>query len=344
MATSAILYDGDTARRQRVLVDAGSSGVVIVDAEHRRTLVPTGDLMVVDGVKDTITLAHQTHEGWRLIIPEPVSDGLAAVLPKKARYGGFIDRIGLAPALIALAGISALVLVGAYAAPAAVAPLVPTAWEDNLGDAMVGDFGDRRCRSPEAEAAVTALIDRLAGPEAAARIEPAILDVDWENAAALPGAHIVLFDGAIDRWENPDALAGVIAHEIAHVEERHVTEALVRELGIGALLRLFADDVGAEAQNLVALSYSRGNESEADEEAIRMMEEAGISLEGVAELFDDFAGMGDGGRLEELLSSHPVSEGRADKFRAAAEAQGETRPAFTDAEWDAIRNACDPAS
>ena len=56
------------------------------------------------------------------------------------------------------------------------------------------------------------------------------------NAAALPGGYIVVFKPAITETD-PDALAGVLAHEIAHVRRRHVTEALIRELGIGALIR-----------------------------------------------------------------------------------------------------------
>lgn len=45
----------------------------------------------------------------------------------------------------------------------------------------------------------------------------------------------------------PDALAGVLAHEIAHVRRRHVTEALLRELCIGALIRMLAGNLGANA-------------------------------------------------------------------------------------------------
>ena len=54
------------------------------------------------------------------------------------------------------------------------------------------------------------------------------------NAAALPGGYIVVFKPAITET-NPDALAGVLAHEVAHVRRRHVAEALIREFGIGAI-------------------------------------------------------------------------------------------------------------
>ena len=76
------------------------------------------------------------------------------------------------------------------------------------------------------------------------------------NAAALPGGYIVVFKPAITET-NPDALAGVLAHEVAHVRRRHVTEALIRELGIGALVRMFAGNIGANAEQIVSLSYTR---------------------------------------------------------------------------------------
>ena len=47
-----------------------------------------------------------------------------------------------------------------------------------------------------------------------------LIDVSVFNAAALPGGQIVIFDGALRETRNPDAMAGVLAHEIAHVRRR----------------------------------------------------------------------------------------------------------------------------
>ena len=112
-----------------------------------------------------------------------------------------------------------------------------------------------------------------------------LIDVGIFNAAALPGGQIVIFDGALAEAENPDAMAGILAHEIAHVRRRHVTQALIRELGIGALIRLFAGDIGANAQQLVSLSYTRANEYEADGDAIAALARAKIDPRPTGELF-----------------------------------------------------------
>ena len=145
-------------------------------------------------------------------------------------------------------------------------------WERNVGSAIVGDFGNMRCGTPKGQRALEALVERVApgataGPNG---IKVAALDVPVFNAAALPGGYIVVFKPAITET-NPEALAGVLAHEVAHVRRRHVTEALIRELGIGALIRLFAGNVGANAEQIVSLSYTRENEAQADTDAIEML-------------------------------------------------------------------------
>ena len=97
------------------------------------------------------------------------------------------------------------------------------------------------------------------------------------NAAALPGGHIVVFKDAITETYEPDELAGIVAHEIAHVRRRHVTEALIRELGIGALIRLVRRRYRRQCRADRGASYTREAETEADADAIAMLRRAGIS-------------------------------------------------------------------
>jgi predicted Zn-dependent protease len=213
-------------------------------------------------------------------------------------------------------------------------------WERNVGGAMVGDFGSLRCRDAKGQQALEALVERVApgatrGPDA---IKIAALDVRAFNAAALPGGYIVVFRPAITETDS-DALAGVIAHEVAHVRRRHVTEALIRELGIGALIRLFAGDIGANAEQLVALSYTRANEAQADADAIAMLRRADISPRPIAALFR---------RLNketpafsaEFLQSHPLTGKRAAKFEAAFDPRARYQPALSPAQSAALFDIC----
>ena len=253
---------------------------------RRRTEIPAAELAVADEDARLLVLSRAGHPGWRLMFDQPVDPAIRALLPRPPRYGSWIDRIGLAKATAILGAIAAVVLFVGYTAPAWLAPLVPESWERNLGTAMVGDFGDYACRDPAATQALARMAARIEPPHPGRQpIAMTLIDVGIFNAAALPGGQIVIFDGALREAKNPDAMAGILAHEIAHVRRRHVTQALIRELGIGALIRLFAGDIGANAQQLVSLSYTRANEYEADGDAIAALARAKIDPRPTGEFF-----------------------------------------------------------
>ena len=174
-------------------------------------------------------------------------------------------------------------------------------------------------------------------------IKVAALDVNVFNAAALPGGYIVVFKPAITGTD-PDALAGILAHEVAHVKRRHVAEALIRELGIGALIRMMAGNIGANAEQLVALSYTRSNEAQADADAIQMLRRANISPKPTAALFQRLAKEHEQHlpTSAQFLESHPLSAGRAQRFAASFDPKAHYQPALTRDQWDALFDICRP--
>jgi predicted Zn-dependent protease len=230
-----------------------------------------------------------------------------------------------------------------YVAPHWIAPHVPMSWERNVGTAIVGDFGEIRCRDPKGQKALEDLVERIdpgatKGPNA---IKVAALDVPMFTAAALPGGYIVVFKPAITETDS-DALAGVIAHEIAHVRRRHVAEAMIREFGIGALIRLFAGNVGANAEQIVSLRYTRDNEAQADSDAVAMLRRAGISPKPTADLFAKLSKQQHEipGYSAEFLQSHPLSDSRAGKFSASFDPKAAYRPALSRDDQDALFDIC----
>jgi predicted Zn-dependent protease len=132
----------------------------------------------------------------------------------------------------------------------------------------------------------------------------------------------------------------VLAHEVAHVRRRHVTQALIRELGIGALIRLFAGGVGANAEQLVSLSYTRANEAEADADAIAALGRAGIDPRPTAALFQKLDKQDGDFDTVEWLNSHPRSKERARLFAASYRPGRTYRPSLSAADYAAIRTAC----
>jgi len=337
------LYDGATAHPHRVEVDVGPEGLFIFRTDGSVEEVATRLLKRVEGNPGAIRLARSDVQGWRLSIGIEAIAQIEPLLGRPEKYGRWVDRIGLIPAL--LGGIFATAAIAAvgFAAPGWIAPHVPEQWERNVGDAIVGDFGDRRCGDGHGQAALNSIVRRLEGKgKGRDEIRITALNVPMFNAAALPGGHIVVFRPAITETEDADALAGIVAHEIAHVRRRHVAEAMIREFGIGTLIRLFGGSVGANAQQLVALSYSREAEAEADRDAIQMLRRAGVSPLPTARLFEKLAKEeGDGLTYAAgYLDSHPASAARAREFARSHDPRVRYAPVLSEAQADALWNVC----
>jgi beta-barrel assembly-enhancing protease len=139
------------------------------------------------------------------------------------------------------------------------------------------------------------------------------------NAFALPGGFLFVNAGAIAAARNEGELAGVMAHEIAHVELRHGTNQAskqqVAQAGIGILGTIAASGenpnlgqavgaIGGLGANMLFLKFGRGAEREADLEGARIMAEAGYDPRDMANFFKTLESEG-GQRVPEMLSDHP---------------------------------------
>lgn len=160
------------------------------------------------------------------------------------------------------------------------------------------------------------------------------------NAFALPGGYIGVHTGLIDATRNEDELAGVLAHEVAHVTQRHIARAvhagtrqslLSTALMLGALVLGAAGGSGdlvqagmAVAQGTAAqqqINFTRSNEYEADRIGIGALAEAGFEPHGMVSFFEVMSGLEIGApdeRLPEFLRTHPVSTARIAEARARA--------------------------
>ncbi len=139
-------------------------------------------------------------------------------------------------------------------------------------------------------------------------------------------------------------MAGVLAHEIAHVEERHVTESMIRAFGFGLIVSAFGGNTGANVETLIAAGYSRRAEHEADAEAIEALARADISPLATATFFERLADREKSlGRVAvglSYISTHPMSEDRQNNFRASAVRGKRYVPALSPQEWKALKNIC----
>lgn len=343
----AWLYDGQSAVRRAVTLAPDGGGGVAIVGEEGALFSPGAALVHVGSRADAELYGRSDVPGWQLGVPRPIDPAIAALLPVPRPYGRWIDRIGLGRALVAGGLASALVLLAGYHAPAWLAPLVPHSWEQRFGDALVGDFGGHYCAGRGGQEALDALAAKLT--PRADRLKIRVVDWGMVNAVALPGGNIVIFNGLLEESDGPDEVAGVLGHEIAHIENRDATQAMIRHYGFGALLTALGGTTAGNIDMLVSAGHSRAAESRADEGALASLDRAQISPRPTAAFFKR---MSDAeirfGRLDaglQYLSTHPVSDARRRRFEASADKERPYQPALSRDEWDALADICrnDPA-
>jgi Zn-dependent protease with chaperone function len=145
------------------------------------------------------------------------------------------------------------------------------------------------------------------------------------NAVACPGGHIYAFRGLCRQMEDDQHLAAVLAHEAAHVTERHGMEALERALGFQLLLGVAtggdSSGLGAIALDLIMKGYSRSQEAEADRVGQAFLFRAGYDVGAMAEMLRALQeATGGGGDTLAFLRTHPSDKSR---IRNAVEREAE---------------------
>lgn len=158
---------------------------------------------------------------------------------------------------------------------------------------------------------------------------------DGINAFAAPGGYIGINSGLFRAAENEAQLAGVLAHEIAHVTQRHLAKAFAANQRnqyktLAAVLAgiVLAGENPQAAQAAVAtgqaaeaqrrINYTRSNEYEADRIGIQTLARAGFDPEAMSGMFELLRGAGGGQSVPEFLRTHPVSSNRIAEARSRA--------------------------
>ncbi len=152
-----------------------------------------------------------------------------------------------------------------------------------------------------------------------------IHDDSTVNAFCLPGGYIYVYTGLIKFLDNEAALTGVIGHEIAHAERRHMTQRLTSYYGVSVILSLVLgsnpNQLGEIAANLFVglgfLANSRSDEEEADNYSIKYLTGTKYYPGAITYFFDKIKEeqrkKGETpGDLDRLLATHPLPQDRID--------------------------------
>lgn len=209
---------------------------------------------------------------------------------------------------------------------AAIARRLPPELEQRVGDVAYAQViaTQRLLDDREIVAPLDSVAQRLAATSGDDRYDYrlAVADDEAINAFALPGGRLVLTSGLVLKASSPDEIAGVMAHEIAHVERQHSVRQLISSLGLYTILQTFFGDatgIGAVlidgGAHLMTMTFSREFEREADEVGLRSLVAAEIDPSGMLSFFrilrdeERRAGGSIPGSLA-LLSTHPTTDER----------------------------------
>ncbi len=340
-------FDGRVAKPHEVSVVIRPAEIEIVDAEGRGLAIwPVQHVRVADqnAVSGAYMLRLEPDRAERLELAGGADlQRLLAEQPQFARWRRREQAV-LLKGFLLWGSIAAMVGVALYfgwtSATTALAMHMPRSWENRIGAELEYSWfpESQRCTGAEGLKALRGLGDRL-WPEQGdgGDIKLFVLRDRDANAFAVPGHRIVVYSGLIDRAKSPEMVAGVLAHEMGHVELRHPIRGLIHQLGLGAVFTLLLGDstLANVGQLALLLSYSRDMEREADQRGIALLRRAGIRADGMAAFFEEFKKDGKGG-LPDFLSTHPDLDARI----AATKQPPTGNPAMSEAEWQALKAVC----
>ena len=182
---------------------------------------------------------------------------------------------------------------------------------------------------------LNAIADRLARglPPHPYRFTFRLVEAPWPNAMALPGGSILVTTGLFATAANSEEVAGVLAHEMAHVTHRHGLRRLIATAGPYYLMRLFISDrqallsaMGESSHLLRAQSYSRDLEREADVSGWTYLVAAHIDPRGLG-AFLEKTGTREAELIPSILRSHPPDQERIDYLDRLWQ-ESRTKPRF----------------
>ncbi|NOS73079.1 MAG: M48 family metallopeptidase [Methyloglobulus sp.] len=264
---------------------------------------------------------------WMLIPANPDAQKTLIKLMPKNEVAGFAkwkrETLGqslvwksVAYSLCTLA-LAAILLVWQYdTAVSWVAGRVPLATEYKIGESVLGSLKTQ-----------TALVDKGISVDAVKKIGDRLTKdspykYQWHlsndpaiNAFALPGGIVIVNKGLLEKADSANEVAGVLAHEIQHVEQRHALKNMITSSGIAAAVLLVLGDANAVmmimAHQVSAQYFSRQAEADADMKGLVLLNKNKIDPQGMVVFFkkmqEAYKGKANG---PEWMSSHPDTANR----------------------------------
>ena len=228
---------------------------------------------------------------------------------------------------------------------------VDIALGDSLHDMILNQYGLEVSSMPDMQNFLENCAERLSDPDSYFEPSITIIENAETNAFALPGGRIYIFSGLINESQSPEELAGIMAHEMAHVERRHTMKNLSQAVGavflistmvgiVGGLEELETAEILLEGASLISiLHYSRKMESDADAWALKKIQRERISAFGMRDFFKRIKEENENidSIIPDWASTHPATDERLRNMEAHLANEPKLPPLLDAARWAEIK-------
>jgi predicted Zn-dependent protease len=355
---AATYFDGKTPRRHEIELVVTPNGLRLVFPDGRTELWPYAELRQTQGHYTGEELRFERELAAMVVSDRAVLAAMHELAPASDRrvkplIGGWRMVRAAVGAVIGLAiGGWGLYSYGLPALAAATASAVPVSWEVGMGDSALDEVVPpaERCTDAKRVAAVEAVVARLrtglpAGSPYTYKVT--IAKSAEFNAYALPGGRLIVNQGLLAKMGSAEELAGILAHEMQHVERRHSTKAICEEMSTKVLIAGLVgnrDGFGMAlnaAKALGELGHSRQAEAEADKHGMALMVAAQLDPRAMVRAYhhlkdEDIA-------IPTFLSTHPDTDARIEALTAMErEAHASSRPLPLPMSWAHLKQGCTP--
>ena len=356
-------YDGESPVRNIARIAITSEGLSISYGSSLETLWIYKDIRQSEEVySDTEThLLNISSQNQQLIVHEPhflsvVKKFFPSIRFYEAQKIVSLRRLAVVGVLLLILLVPLFYFIFIPSISEVIAKRIPVSVEERLSKPYLAMMvpEESLCNGEKNFEKIETIFESLTAtvPESGYNFKLFVVKSDIMNAFALPGGYVVIYSALLENTDRPEQLAGVLAHEIQHVTNRHGTEALVRDYSLSFLISVATGDTGSMettlglAKYLGLMNYSRENETEADVEGMKIMEEAKIDPDGMVEFFEILdRETGDMPDSLRYLSTHPQTDDRILKLKELAGVM-KYQPVklHNKKEWEEIKKICDDES
>ena len=207
---------------------------------------------------------------------------------------------------------------------------IPVKWEQDLGDTLMAEVKQqaRFVQDPRFLARLDRAVDPLVStlPKTGFEFKFHVLEHPMPNACALPGGHVLVTTALLELADRPEEIAGVVAHELAHVTQKHLFRKVISSAGPYLMFKIFfrgggglLGTVSEGSQLLVGQGFSQEYELEADAVGWDSLVAAHIDPRGMIEMLGKLKAfqhnIGADAQIH-AFSSHPATAKRIERLEA----------------------------